>query len=708
MTLTPEERTYAPGRLNGPTLGQMIEISHISGTRSSSWGDPSKRMRALEKLATRLGMCFRVYRDDVPVLRAVFPEEVPAFLLRDGIEACFTELQKYGLLSPAKGEGNSPAYVVPNEVLKRLDYSRSERSSLPRDEYLLQKRKDHVVLAEGFLAAKASVVRRRRYQAEALVQFRKAQEWERLEGMFESLSIHLFGTHDPYVGRACINIPERALRRHPSLAIAATMAHASAVINADHRGLDDSFEQMCPASFEETESRIDALIAFYGPKWMKRPTIDGKLFLGIHWMRHHRQRGDITAVREIMDCLTALVLEHVALRDFPTESNLHWLENERGVLEFMDANWPVSYRHQKKVIDVTFGSAVPGEYLPRFACTVSALQQALSSNRNEAIRLVNMATSLFDKNGNQGYVEFTLQIAQLILCLDELDFRRGENLASQLDERLFGLEIWGVAVRFVQLFDLLLDRHAAKQARLDRVHMAGPGTHQISPLSASFVWQAQSDVFQAQGQMQRSRESYKSRPKVLFGENLADARLHYMAGRYDRALRLSRSIFNKEDVIPRDRGIASALIVAAHMRLVDTEQAKRALVECLEVSINAATLLPIALLPKEVRESVIRLARTDPRWSRLAETVGLSTKEMEHRFAQVGQCFPDEAPLVDLTPRENVILKLLEEEYPQTEIARQEHVTLSTVKKQIGSIYRKLGATSRKEALEIASHLDLL
>ncbi|WP_161937444.1 LuxR C-terminal-related transcriptional regulator [Leucobacter sp. G161] len=45
---------------------------------------------------------------------------------------------------------------------------------------------------------------------------------------------------------------------------------------------------------------------------------------------------------------------------------------------------------------------------------------------------------------------------------------------------------------------------------------------------------------------------------------------------------------------------------------------------------------------------------------------------------------------------------MLDSGLPQTEIAAQLNVSVSTLKKQTGSIYRKLGVGSRREALHIA------
>src|SRR5690625_3200385 len=708
MTLIPEERSHARDHLGFPALDSAGGNVSSASPRHSFSGEAPQNKRLLERFVIRLGMCFRIYPDDISVLKTAFSEDIPRLVSREETQACFDKLQRSGFLVQAAATSDSQCYAVPADVLESLERAEAEQQNLSREEYRVKRKKEHALLAETFLSTEVSIVRRRRYQAEALVQFRKAEAWGKLEELFQGLSMHLFGTHDSYIGRSCIDIPEHVVRYHPSFAIAIAMANASAGVATNHHHVDDAFEKPRAAPFEEVESRIDNLVAVYGPQWAKQRTIDGKLFLGIHWMRHHRQRGDIASARDIAHRLMPLVREHVAKGNLPTESNLHWFENERGVLEFMDANWQEAHGHLTKTIDMTFSTAVPGQYVPRFACTVSSLQQALNGNRQEAASLFHMATSLLDQHSDKKYIEFTLDLIQLILCVDELDFERGAHLVRKLDKRLFRYEIWGVALRFVQLFYLLLDRHSAKQARLDLTHTSGPGLSRISPLSASHVRQAHIDLLHAFGQIQRSREVYATHPEVLHDESFGYARLHFLGGRYDRALRILHSLLNKEGVTPRVRGKSSALIVAIYVRLNDINKAENALAHCLEISIKAATLLPLALLPATVRNSVIKLAQEDHRWPRLAESDGLTVYEMNCRLKQVGQCFPEQALLVDLTQREQVILQMLDEGYPQVEIARREYVALSTIKKQITSLYRKLGAANRAEALKIASKLGLL
>jgi LuxR family maltose regulon positive regulatory protein len=61
-----------------------------------------------------------------------------------------------------------------------------------------------------------------------------------------------------------------------------------------------------------------------------------------------------------------------------------------------------------------------------------------------------------------------------------------------------------------------------------------------------------------------------------------------------------------------------------------------------------------------------------------------------------------------LTARELAVLRLLPTRLSTREIGRELHVSVNTVRSQVRSVYRKLGATSRAEAVTQARQLGLL
>jgi LuxR family maltose regulon positive regulatory protein len=62
----------------------------------------------------------------------------------------------------------------------------------------------------------------------------------------------------------------------------------------------------------------------------------------------------------------------------------------------------------------------------------------------------------------------------------------------------------------------------------------------------------------------------------------------------------------------------------------------------------------------------------------------------------------------ELTDRELAVLRLLPTKLSLREIGSAQYVSLNTVKSHVKSIYRKLGASSRQEAVERARELGLV
>ena len=93
----------------------------------------------------------------------------------------------------------------------------------------------------------------------------------------------------------------------------------------------------------------------------------------------------------------------------------------------------------------------------------------------------------------------------------------------------------------------------------------------------------------------------------------------------------------------------------------------------------------------------------------IADDAGIFPELLERQERRLRARKPREGQLDDeLTERELVVLRLLDGELSIREIAQSLYVATNTVKTQIRSIYRKLGVSSREEAVEEANRRGLL
>ena len=114
---------------------------------------------------------------------------------------------------------------------------------------------------------------------------------------------------------------------------------------------------------------------------------------------------------------------------------------------------------------------------------------------------------------------------------------------------------------------------------------------------------------------------------------------------------------------------------------------------------RAAARLDEVGLAHELIDEARRLIRLLPEATLLADWLGQAEAESKEI---------SEAGVDELTPAELRILLALPTHYSLPEIAARAHVSPNTVKTQAQAVYRKLGVSSRREAVERARAIGLL
>jgi LuxR family maltose regulon positive regulatory protein len=142
---------------------------------------------------------------------------------------------------------------------------------------------------------------------------------------------------------------------------------------------------------------------------------------------------------------------------------------------------------------------------------------------------------------------------------------------------------------------------------------------------------------------------------------------------------------------PRLQAAGEVLMVVASLANKDESVAEVAFRRFLAAAEVCGTLSPLVLVPYEQRAAL---------WT-FAELVGVDT-ELLTRFRAVPAPFRMTTTRAALTPRETEILEQLRRTARLSEIAALLHVSPNTVKTQVRTLYRKLGASTRDEALRAA------
>ena len=184
----------------------------------------------------------------------------------------------------------------------------------------------------------------------------------------------------------------------------------------------------------------------------------------------------------------------------------------------------------------------------------------------------------------------------------------------------------------------------------------------------------------------------------------ARARLHLSAGRPDRAAaELGRSAGRAAG--PREEIEWLLLHARAHLQLGAVRAAEHSLQRALELGRSERYVRVFVEEPPQVAEALRHLASHRPD-GYLQEILDRSRPGCEFQGAPAG--LPAAAILEPLTDRERELVAFLPSHLTQHEIARQMYISANTVKTHMKGLYRKLGANSRSEAVELARGCGLL
>lgn len=138
----------------------------------------------------------------------------------------------------------------------------------------------------------------------------------------------------------------------------------------------------------------------------------------------------------------------------------------------------------------------------------------------------------------------------------------------------------------------------------------------------------------------------------------------------------------------RQRAEATAIDVAARLRL-STDHAAAEIPRLMAILLVHGLRTPLALLPEQDVETILALAEPP-----MVEQLGGPVVSLLQP-----------ADVVHLSPREIIVLGALAQTGSAAEIAEMLYVSVSTVKSQLRSIYRKLGVRSRQQALARAAQV---
>lgn len=368
-----------------------------------------------------------------------------------------------------------------------------------------------------------------------------------------------------------------------------------------------------------------------------------------------------------------------------------WVHLERGVTEFLGADVVRAQQSLMRAYELRpkgpFGAA---------AAAHLALLHAITGSGRETGRWLSAAEPLVTATAwLRDLLAVPTELASACLAADRLDTDAADRALARVLDHAEATELW--------LPLLLVDARQAVDfgkpiQALNRLHTIAGAHGEVlrhDPVARSIVDRCRADLLLALGQANRVHRLVRDGIDQPTWLAVPAARLRLLTGDLEAAVRISAANVWSDATVLRDRIDLFLIAAAAHLASGRTEEAVTAFRHGHALASAAGNVAAYLGLQPEVRGT-------------LAELCGVSLAALHPALAEAPSPWPASLRLVSLSPRESAVLEHLRRHDTTAQIARRLSVSVNTVKKQMVSLYAKLGVHDRREALLRAEQLGLL
>jgi len=318
---------------------------------------------------------------------------------------------------------------------------------------------------------------------------------------------------------------------------------------------------------------------------------------------------------------------------------------------------------------------------------------ALNGDMSEVTALIDVAREEpWSDLQRATYAGTFYRIAEAVLALERLDVSGARaHLDAMVHDRR-SIEHWVAIARVEALTSLMGGEPARALAELE-AFVVLRGVEGAARSTRYRLASVRSVLHLALGNYDAAATVLKHDGGTTAQDHVDRARLALAADRTSDALRSLRDIAGRRQT-SRTRIEALTIEAAIGLRFGHGRRTDALIEQLVSVMRASGQRLALRLLPQADLDAVlIALRRAGA--ADLADAV-------------TAPSVIDEVDRPSLTPREMAVLRVLARTASVSDIATELFVSTNTVKSQLRSVYRKLGARNRDEALAAAIHLQLL
>lgn len=513
----------------------------------------------------------------------------------------------------------------------------------------------------------------------ALQHARAAEDWTTFGASWTSAGASLAAARPTEIESVLRDLPPAVIRRHPSIAV------VRGALTARHRG-GAPLTQAAAAQWE-----FARLASAVKPSSLTRMPASDLLLIGAGQVVDLRRRGRVDQIAEVTDRITA-AWSRRRERGESAGDSLSWFYLQCGITDHLrlrhaDASrwYKLSWRHRRA------GHISGG----RLAASALALVEAMTGRHDEADIWMREHRSLGRGTApSQESADAIVAVATQLGAVDRLDAST-PRLSAEIAHAAAASEFWPFATFACARWELVFGQPTTGLGVLARAQTGQHEDH--SEAADALLIRVRAELLLAVGQGHRAMRILKS-AEASSDPMLAVplSWLHLLAANPADARRVAARALVQEGSTTSDRIELSLVRAIAAMRLADTSEARTAFEQAVSLASDSGVFRPFALPRRDVMRTLQQTLRLT-----LPDTLG-------SRLATAPSVYPEAVSLVRLTRRERQIAAELQRGLSRDQMAEQMFVSINTVKKQLASMYRKLGVTSRSDALARLDQFGLL
>jgi LuxR family maltose regulon positive regulatory protein len=286
------------------------------------------------------------------------------------------------------------------------------------------------------------------------------------------------------------------------------------------------------------------------------------------------------------------------------------------------------------------------------------------------------------------------KIARALVAIEEGDPTRAAQQLAEVGPGTQGIELWPFAAYAHASYDALFGDPWQGLARLEEARFVqGRAASSRGTVTDELLLRSEARLLLRVQGGDRVLALAREHPEV---EPLAQhvAWVHLLAGNHHDAIKTAARALQRGHLSVTDAVSLNLVRAIAHLRDGNDDRARQAFVAAVQRRSTPAHVKPFFSAEREdVRRLAARAGVPDP----LAATM-----------VAVEPNRPVAISLTYLTPREQVVLEALNAGQTAEEAAHSLGVSVTTVRTQIRSIYKKLRVSRRQQALARAQELGLL